>query len=102
MKTQNFHLPLPAGTYAELRQAAEDLGTPATQIARAVLEAWLKDRRKRSLHKDISKYAEAHAGSSFDLDLDFEAASIGHLLTAAEDTSSPQRAKKRSRKSTRK
>ena len=98
MTTQNFHLPLPSETYAELRQAAEDLGRPATQVARAILESWLKDRKKRSLHKDISSYAQANAGSSSDLDLDFEAASIEHLLMAAEDNSVTRPTKRRQKK----
>lgn len=94
MKAQNFHLPLPVDIYAELRKASDELNAPATQIVRSVLESWLKERRKRALHQQIASYAEAVAGTEFDLMTDLENHATEHLLQAAEDDPLKTRKKK--------
>jgi hypothetical protein len=95
MRSQNFHLPLPAEIYMELRKAAEELHAPATQIVRSVLESWLRERKKKALHQQITLYAEAVAGTEFDLIEDLESASTEHLFQAAERTPSFKSKKKR-------
>lgn len=85
IKTRNFHVPLTAETYALFRQAAESLHQPATQIAREIIEAWVKKRQKELLHRQLAAYVKAHAGSSQDIDQGLEAAGIEHLRNL-EDT----------------
>ena len=41
--TRNFHVPLPESTYRELREIAEQLHRPATQLGREAIESWLKE-----------------------------------------------------------
>jgi hypothetical protein len=86
-KRKNFHLPLPAETYSQLRDAAQRLKMPATQVAREVIENWLRSRKKAALFKNISEYAAANAGGSADLDSELESASIKYLRVSedAED-----------------
>ncbi|GMV42897.1 MAG: hypothetical protein AMXMBFR64_46130 [Myxococcales bacterium] len=72
--THNLHIPLPESMNRELREAARELGEPATAVARRALAAWLADRRRAAVRADIAAYAEAHAGSESDLDEDLEAA----------------------------
>lgn len=73
---QNFHIPLPADLYAKLREAAQATGQPATVVARAAIEAWLRERRRTMVNEAIAMYATATAGSTADLDLELEAASL--------------------------
>lgn len=72
---KNFHLPLPEDVYAALREEAAALQRPATVIARAAIDAWLRERRRASVRKNIAAYAVKHAGTTTDLDPDLEAAS---------------------------
>lgn len=74
MKT--FNLPLPEDVYAALREKAATLERPATVIAREAIEAWLRERRRASVRSSIAAYAAKHAGTTTDLDLDLEAASL--------------------------
>jgi hypothetical protein len=53
----NFHVPLPEDVYSELRQQAQRLHQPATQVARHAIESWLQDRRRDLLHEAIRAYA---------------------------------------------
>ena len=43
---KNFHLPLPEGTYDELRAEAERVHLPATTVAREAISSWLRARKK--------------------------------------------------------
>jgi hypothetical protein len=70
-----------------LREEAQRLHRPATQIARHAIEGWLQDRRRGLLHEAIRAYAEAQAGSQADLDADLEAAATEHLADLEKDGS---------------
>ncbi|MGH9442353.1 MAG: hypothetical protein ACRD16_08750 [Thermoanaerobaculia bacterium] len=80
---KNFHLPLPAPTYAELREQAEREGRPATSVAREAIESWLALRRKMELHEEIAVYAEAMRGTPADLDRSLERAAARRLRKTA-------------------
>jgi len=73
---RNFHVPLPESTYRELREIAEQLHRPATQLGREAIESWLKEARRASIAEAIQAYAEQAAGTAADLDEALENASI--------------------------
>lgn len=77
--TKNFHLPLPAATYAELHLAADRRKTPATKLAHQLVEQGLERLRRAERRRDIAAYAAHVAGSSDDLDTMLEAAGIDSL-----------------------
>lgn len=77
---KNFHLPLPEGTYTELRAAANRCRQPTTKLAREAIELWLRQNRKAARHDAIAAFAAACAGTPMDLDPDLEAASVEHLV----------------------
>ena len=77
---KNFHLPLPDQTYAQLRTQAERSQVPATTLARQAIDWWLREQKRKALHDEIAAYAAEMAGTEFDLDREWEAASIEHLL----------------------
>lgn len=77
---KNFHVPLPDMIYSELMGLADELRIPATKLARNAIEIWLKERKKRALHKKITSYAAEMAGTSSDLDQALENAGIDFLL----------------------
>jgi hypothetical protein len=78
---KNFHLPLPERTYDGLRKAAEAANVPATALAREAIDFWLKEHVKKARHEAIARFASEAAGTSFDLDRDFERASIEHWMS---------------------
>jgi predicted transcriptional regulator len=80
----NFHVPLPEDLYRELRAEAKRAQQPATVVARHAIAQWLQQQQKATLHERIRAYAEQHAGTLVDLNLDLEHASVEHLL-AEED-----------------
>lgn len=73
---RNFHLPLSPALYADLRAAAERAGTPATDVAREAIQAWLRQERRREIHEELRAFAEEFAGTEWDLDPQFEAAGL--------------------------
>jgi hypothetical protein len=77
---KNFHLPLPEGTYAELRAEAERVQLPATTVAREAIALWLRARKKVERHNAIAAYAAEMAGTPFDLDPSLESAAIEQLM----------------------
>ena len=77
---KNFHLPLPEGTYAELRAAAERAQLPATTIAREAISLWLRATRKAARRQAVRQYAAGMAGTQSDLDPVLEAAAIEELM----------------------
>ena len=79
-KIQNFHLPLNAELYDQLREESSKTGVPATALVREALASWLRARKRRTLRNELKDYATAEAGSANDLDLEMESASID-LLT---------------------
>ena len=83
---KNFHLPLPDGTYEELRAEAERAQLPATTIAREAISDWLKARKKIERRKAIMEYAARMAGTEFDLDPVLESAGIEELLRSSGET----------------
>jgi hypothetical protein len=95
-KLKNFHIPMTDDLYSELKKAANNLGQPATKVARNVIEEWLHHRKKNALHRDIAAYAREHAESNEDFDPFLEEAAAEHLWKAAENNHIP--IKKRSRK----
>ena len=79
---KNFHLPLPAGTYDELRREADRDGRPATTVAREAIERWLEQRRSIELHEEIASYAADRKGTDADLDRPLERAAVRQLRKA--------------------
>lgn len=77
---RNFHVPLPEDIYSELNHAAHELKLPATQLARRVIESWLKEAKRFALEKEIEAYADAIAGTQSDLDQALEEAGIEALM----------------------
>jgi predicted DNA-binding protein len=77
--TKDFHLPLSAAIYEELRREAELEGRPMTVVAREAIEDWLEQRRKNALHEQIVEYAAAHKGSEADLRRPLEQVAVRHL-----------------------
>ncbi len=84
IRNKNFHVPLPDDTYLALREAAERLKKPATQIVRDVVESWIKEWKKEILRQELVAYVETNAGSRYDLDPELEAAGVDHLLKTEE------------------
>jgi hypothetical protein len=79
MAQHNFHVPMPAGLYRNLRAEAQRRGIPATVLARQVLEAWLAAHRRLRVAEEIAAYAAAAGGTADDLDPGLEAAAIEAL-----------------------
>jgi hypothetical protein len=75
-RAYNFHIPLPQELHEMLRAESEASGEPATNLAREALSDWLKRRKRERRHAEIAAFAAEHAGTSFDLDPDLEAAGI--------------------------
>jgi hypothetical protein len=79
---KNFHLPLPPNTYADLRAEAARCHVPATTVAREAIAIGLGAKRKLAKRRAIRGYAEAMAGTPFDLDPALEAAGIEEIMRA--------------------
>lgn len=79
---KDFHLPLPPSTYADLRAEAERCQGPATAVAREAIAIGLGAKKKLARRSAIREYAEAMAGTRFDLDPVLEAAGIEEILRA--------------------
>jgi len=77
---KNFHLPLPEGTYNQLRSEAEKENLPATVLAREAIDAYLRERRRAETDLAITAYAMAVAGSEDDLHTGFESAAVESWL----------------------
>ncbi len=60
----------------ELEVQARRLGTPATVSAREAIEARVVRTRRERLAEEIDSYADAVAGTAFDLDEAVEAGGI--------------------------
>lgn len=73
---KNFHLPLPADVYEDLRDQASRLQKPATVVAREAIQMWLAHRRRAVVQEAIAAYALEHAESRVDLDPALERASL--------------------------
>ena len=83
---KNFHLPLPEGTYAELRTEAERVQLPATTVAREAIAFWLRARKKAERQNAIAAYAAEMADTRFDLDKNLESAAMEQLTKLDQDT----------------
>jgi len=81
----NFHLPMPARLYRDLRAAAERRGVPATVLARQALEEWLEAHRRLAVSEAIAAYAAGAAGTTADLDPDLESAGVETLAGEPEE-----------------
>jgi len=77
--SRNFHLPLPADLYDELRAEAERRGEAATTLARAALAEWLQARRRLAVAEAVTAYATTTAGSTDDLNPEVEAAGLAAI-----------------------
>jgi hypothetical protein len=75
----NFHVPMPARLYRDLRVEAERRGVPATALVRQVLEEWLEAHRRLVVAEAIAAYAADVAGTPGDLDPELEAAAVEAL-----------------------
>jgi hypothetical protein len=76
---KNFHLPLPVGIYAELREIAESNGQPATKLAQQLLKEGLEQLRRADRRRQIADYARSVAGTSDDFDPAIEHAGLASL-----------------------
>jgi len=83
---KNFHLPLPEQTYLHLRAEAERAQVPATALAREAIDWWLRQQLRKARHDQIAAYAAEMAGTEIDLDPDWEAAGIEHLVKTGKTT----------------
>ena len=79
--TKNFHLPLPAALYDELRAAAREADQPATRFAQELMRAGLNEWHRARRREQIAAYARQVAGSSEDLDPELERAGVESLVT---------------------
>ena len=79
-QVQNFHVPLPAGLYQQLRAEADRQKVPATTLAREAIAGWIEARQRQLREQEIRDYALEVAGSDEDFDPLLEAAAIEHLL----------------------
>jgi hypothetical protein len=79
MNMKNLHVPLPVDLDAALRAEAARQRQPATTLARAAIEEWLRRQEKVALHRAISSYAAEWAGTDADLDEGLEQAGLEHL-----------------------
>jgi len=77
---RNFHLPLPDEMYGHLRAEAQRTKVPATAIAREAIDSWLRQQIRKARYENIAGFAAEAAGTTLDLDKDFETAGIEHLL----------------------
>ncbi len=77
---KNFHLPLPDDIYIQLRAEAERTQVPATTLARAAIDSWLRNQLRKARHDAIAAYAAEIAGTNFDLDPELESAAVEHLV----------------------
>lgn len=84
-QTRNFHLPLSSEMHRRLHAAARRERRPATALAREAIEAHLAELDRAALDGAIRRYAEAHAGTSADLDETLEATAIDELLALGEE-----------------
>ncbi len=73
---RNFHVPLPEGLHDELKAEAANSGKSANALAREAIAHWLAIRRQARVHQAVLEYAAAMAGTTHDLDITFEAASL--------------------------
>ena len=76
---RNFHLPLPEGTYNDLRAEAERAQLSATAVAREAISSWLRARKRAARRQAVMEYATRMAGTRFDLDPILEAAAVEEL-----------------------
>lgn len=69
---KNFHIPLPPDLHSELKKAAKQQQTSATKIVRALINAWLEQRKKlkvrQKISTEITAFAREYAGTDYDLD----------------------------------
>jgi hypothetical protein len=80
LRPRNFHLPLPADTYDELRSASEEMSQPATQLVRSILQNWLKLRKKAQTKNKIAEYTREIESNDVSIDSDFEALGVEHWI----------------------
>jgi hypothetical protein len=83
---KNFHVPLPEETYTQLRAEADRTQIAATSLARAAINLWLREQRRKATAKAIAEYAREMAGSTFDLDPALESAAVDHLLNTTKNS----------------
>jgi hypothetical protein len=83
---KNLHVPLPQPLYRRLRAEAKRANRPATVLAREAIDLWLTQQYRASVHDEIASYARKVAGTSDDLDLDLEAASVEQLVDDGENS----------------
>ena len=67
---------MPVALYTGLREAAARAGTPATDVAREAIQAWLNEDRRRQQRTELAAFVAANAGSAWDLDPQWEAAGL--------------------------
>jgi hypothetical protein len=77
---KNFHVPLPADLYEELKTEAAAGGRSASSLAREAIAHWLTMHRQAKVHREILEYATVMAGTTHDLDIVVEAASLEVLV----------------------
>ena len=73
---KNLHVPLPPEVHQELKAQARRVGEPATVLARRAIEDRVRALKREQIADEITAYADAMAGTEFDLDPALEAAGM--------------------------
>lgn len=73
---KNLHVPLPTEVHQELKAQAQRVGEPATVLARRAIEDRVRALKREQIADEITAYADAMAGTEFDLDPALEAAGL--------------------------
>ncbi len=73
---KNFHVPLPEGSYAELRAEAERLQVPATMLAREAINSWLRLQTRKAMRACTFRSAQ----QGFRWGIDYQWRSFGRVL----------------------
>jgi hypothetical protein len=81
---KNLHVPLPQPLYRRLRAEAKRAQRPTTVLAREAIDLWLAQQHRAAVHDAISSYARQVAGTSDDLDVELETASVEHMANGCQ------------------
>ena len=76
---KKLSLPLPEDMHSELFDESRRTGVPATKLARAAIEDWLRRRKRERRREEIRRFATRHAGGEYDLNPVFESAAAEEL-----------------------
>ena len=79
-----MELPLDGELWGLLQDEAARSGQPTASLVSQVLAQWAHERQRLRVADEIAEFASAHAGSSWDLDHELEAAAMETLSEAGQ------------------